>query len=387
MGNSQSADEARSIILSGDAPKLLPTSSVGESTGKPITCSGWICEGGRTPSAICNTSLSQITVLTPGPTQIRVKIYAAGVNNADVNHLKSDLEERKLRRLSATSACGADGAGVIESIGWSDPGECDLKVGDRVLFLADFFSAEGGTFCQYAVVDRDIVSKIPPQAESTLSFPEAGALPTAGGTAFVALFDKLRIQSGQSIFISDATTDIGSVAVQLAHFYGLHVFASGPKSDLGFVKQLGADTALDQNSNALVKCILEESNNYGVDFVLECGDAALAEEHSQVLRQGGSICLVSGLLKPSCDLCVRNQYSIHYVSVHSMLHTALAKAQLRPLLDLLVQLHMEGAFRFPNLVQVPLARANNALNFLANHHVRGKLVLTDFHEGQSSSTP
>ncbi|EPY24417.1 NADPH2:quinone reductase [Strigomonas culicis] len=263
---------------------------------------------------------------------------------------------------------------------------CDLQVGDRVTFLADVTKNLGGTFCQFANVDASVVCKLPEVEEvgsPLIDMVEAAALPAAAGTAYIALFDKLRIEKGKSIFISGATGGVGSVAVQLAHFFGLQVFASCSSSNLNYARELGADVVIDYARGDVVKRILKETKDYGVDYLLECASSTLAESHSQALRYGGSICVITGLLQPSCDLVFRRQLSIHYVFTGLMYNIPDARAQLRPLCTALVQMYLQQAFRV-DVEEVPLSRVGEALSIIALGHCKGKLVVTGFHEKEAA---
>ncbi|RNF09986.1 oxidoreductase, partial [Trypanosoma rangeli] len=206
-----------------------------------LRCEGWTMEKPiRSWSASAMTCVDDVVVPSPGPGQVRVKIYAASVNPIDVkrptfgcstgffsrhgggggggNSAGSNGTNVSERAATSTRRAplefpfpyvmGTEGAGVIESVGWNNDDlqqreQYGLQVGDRVAFLADIAMANGGTFCQYAVVEADAVGRIPAStSEDVIDFVEAAAIPCAVGTAYVALFDKLRVSSGRSIFIS-----------------------------------------------------------------------------------------------------------------------------------------------------------------------------------------
>ncbi|AYU76684.1 zinc-binding dehydrogenase-like protein [Leishmania donovani] len=412
------------VLPAVPVPSLKPSNlDFSETSGKPILCAGWIApHGNRSWSRRNVVYSSEIEVPVPQPCQVRVKIYAAGVNPVDA-HRTAVLTSFPEVGTSGKSRCasrhprppfkfpyvvGIEGAGVVESVGWAaaSSGERDgsagapasanardIRVGDRVAFLADFTQGSGGTFCQYAVVDSDVLWKLPevvcappPSTDGLvpgrlIDFVEAASLPAAAATAYIALFDKLRIETQRAIFISGASGGVGSAAVQLAHYFGLYVIASCSTPNMRYVQSLGADYVVDYTRADVVKEILTYTDNYGVDYLLECAGASMAEAHSETVRFGGALCVLTGLLSPRSDMVFRRQLSVHYVCLGMQHQDPLARTQLQPLGELVMQLYIQGAFSV-NAEQVPFVQAADALDVVALGHGRGKIVLTNFHTNE-----
>lgn len=373
-----------------------------QTAGKPIRCAGWVALKACPSWSPRNVTLREdLVIAVPGAHQVRVRMYAAGINPADVQRTSMLVPPAQKKSSSEATAarcsrhppctfpfpyiCGLEGAGVIESMG--TPGERGLFPGDRVMFLADLTQVSGGTFCQYVLVDSDIVCKFEAASSNgdrELDFVEAATLPVAAQAAYVALFDKMRVEKGRTIFISGASGGVGSVAVQLAHHFGLRVFASCSTRNLKYVESLGADVALDYTCMNVVDEILKETNSYGVDYVLELTSATLAEKHADAIRFGGSICVLTGLLTPFSDLIFRRQLSVHYVFLGMFHQHPVARQQL-PLLGAWVQrLFRTGAFAL-GVEEVTFSRANTALDVVVQGHTRGKMVLTTFHPEEAGA--
>ncbi|KAG5484976.1 hypothetical protein LSCM1_07055 [Leishmania martiniquensis] len=389
-----------------------------KTSGKPILCAGWVASKGSASWSRQNVVYSSdIEIPVPQPRQVRVKIYAAGVNPADAHRttvlpdspaVGTNNESRYASRhprppFEFPYVVGIEGAGIVESVGWTpaSEGEMDdsaevpnIRVGDRVAFMADFTRGSGGSFCQYAVVDSDIVWRLPEVVPAPPSSPtdegilvrfidlvEAASLPAAATAAYVALFDKLRVQAQRAIFISGASGGVGSVAVQLAHYFGLYVIASCSTPNVRYVQSLGADYVVDYTRTDVVKDILTHTDNYGVDYLLECASASMTEAHCETVRFGGALCVLTGLLVPSSDIVFRRQLSVHYVFLGMHHQSPLARGQLKIMGELVVQLYMQGAFSV-SVEEVPFAQAIDALDAVASGHGRGKMVLTSFHPGE-----
>ncbi|KEG08638.1 oxidoreductase [Trypanosoma grayi] len=377
--------------------------------GRALRCKGWVLQrpvSSWSLSAAAATYSSEVVVPVPGPGQVRVKVYAAAVNPLDVKRATLGRTGGGLFRRGSSSSGGAtstrrpppefpfpyvmgvDGAGVVESVGWSSDDVQQqqyygLQVGDRVAFLADMVKEDGGSFCQYAVVPADAVGKLPPPTPSdVIDFVEAAALPCATGTAYVALFDKLCVEAGRSIFINGASGGVGSAAVQLAKCAGLCVLASCSTVNASYVQELGADYVFDYTAVDVVDACLAYTQGFGVDYVLEVADAATALQHADALRFGGAICVVPGHMPASSEALFRRQISVSYVSLGGLHDHPLTRGNLRRVVENTLGLYQSGAFRL-QLETVPLERAGAAFDFIALGHTRGKIVLTDFHPNES----
>ncbi|ESS61565.1 oxidoreductase [Trypanosoma cruzi Dm28c] len=387
--------------------------------GHTIRCEGWTIEKPiRSWSASAMVYVDNVMVPPPGPGQVRVKIYAASVNPVDVKRPKfgrnngffswcnenfgkvgknsnsnigagvseivSTFTRHEPPEFPFPYVMGTEGAGVVESVGWDNDDmeqreRYGLQVGDRVAFLADITMVNGGTFCQYALAMADSVGRIPsPTTDDVIGFLEAAVMPCAVGTAYVALFDKLRVSSGRSIFISGASGGIGSAAVQLAKYAGMYVLASCSTVNVAYVKSLGADYVFDYTASDVVGECLAHTRGFGVDYVLEVADAALAVHHADALRFGGSICVLPEHMPISSEVFFRRQLSICYVCLTGLHADPLTRGNLRHVVETCMKLYQLGAFQL-QLETVPVERADTALDIISAGHTRGKIVLTIFH--------
>ncbi|MFP3441308.1 NADP-dependent oxidoreductase, partial [Pantoea sp. SIMBA_133] len=92
-----------------------------------------------------------------------------------------------------------------------------------------------GPFAEYAIAHAHTIAKLP----EAISFVDAAALPTAGYTAYQALFRKLHIHRGQTILIHAGAGGVGGFAIQLAKNMGLTVITTASRHNHDFVKKLG----------------------------------------------------------------------------------------------------------------------------------------------------
>lgn len=128
-------------------------------------------------------------IATPSPKkeEVMVEVHAAGLNPVDYKTATNGNPNWKYPHI-----LGLDVAGKISEVG---EGVTEWKKGDRVVYYGDF-NKKGG-YAEYGVTTANTVSRIP----DSVTFEEVAALPTAGYTAYQALFRKLLLSSVNPILI------------------------------------------------------------------------------------------------------------------------------------------------------------------------------------------
>lgn len=114
----------------------------------------------------------------------------------------------------------------------------DFKVGDRVYALT---GVRFGGYAEYACFKANkCVERMPTNA----SFIEAASLPF-GGTTALHFLRKVNIEQAKTVLIYGAAGAVGSMAVQIANYYGAHVTAVCRERNFELVRSLGADVVVD----------------------------------------------------------------------------------------------------------------------------------------------
>lgn len=157
-----------------------------------------------------------------GPGQIRIAVYAAGIN-------ATDWKVRQGQMGGDLPQTGHDVAGVVDEVG---EGVTNVAVGDRVFGLTD---GEIGT----GVAERALLSFYAP-IPSALGFVDAAGLPVALETATRSL-DALGVRSGSTLLINGAAGGIGSTAVQLAVARGARVIGTASPANHDYLRSLGTE--------------------------------------------------------------------------------------------------------------------------------------------------
>ena len=213
------------------------------------------------------------------PTQIKVKLKAAGVNPVDTKIRRNGV----FYDQALPAVLGCDGAGIVVETG-SEASR--FKVGDNVWFCHGGLGREQGNYAEYTVIDERWVSLSP----KTYSFTEAAASPLVLITAWGALFDRGGLQAGQTVLIHAGAGGVGHVAIQLAKVKGAKVIttvSSVQKAE--FVKSLGADEAIIYSQDGFADAVNELTGGKGADLVFDTVGAAVFKESIAVTAHFGRL--------------------------------------------------------------------------------------------------
>jgi NADPH2:quinone reductase len=202
--------------------------------------------------------LTDVPDPVPGPGQVRVRVHAAGVNPVETYIRTGTYATRPALPYTP----GTDAGGIVDAIG---DGVSGVAAGDRV-FLSGFVGTTTGTYAELAVVDAARVHPLP----APLSFAQGAAVGVPGCTAWRALFQKARVEAGETLLVHGGSGSVGSAAVQLARAAGLTVIATaGSARGLALVSKLGAHHALDHSKADYRDAIKAATGGRGPDVVLE----------------------------------------------------------------------------------------------------------------------
>jgi NADPH:quinone reductase-like Zn-dependent oxidoreductase len=284
----------------------------------------------------------------PGPTEVLVRVSAAGVNPVD---WKTRARGGFLGEPPFT--VGWDVAGVVEELG---RGVTRFAKGDRV-FGMPRFPHEAGAYAEYMTSPTRQLARIP----VGLSDVEAAALPLAGLTAWQALVETADVQPGQRVLILAAAGGVGHLAVQIAKARGAHVIGTATSAKHGFLTKLGADETIDYTSEAV------ENRVRDVDVILDLVGGEESAPALQTLRDGGIFIRVPS----ASDIEALLDRSGDRVRV-----TGILVEPDRVGMEALAGLVETGALRAHVAQTLPLEHAARAHELGETGHTQGKLVLT-----------
>jgi NADPH2:quinone reductase len=220
----------------------------------------------------------------PGPSQVLVRIHAAGVNPVDA-YIHTGTYARK-PTLPYTP--GTDGAGVVEAIG-TDVGSA-VKVGDRVYVAGDNQSASGaGTYAERALCAPAMLHPLPDH----VTFGQGAALGVPYATAYRALFVRAQAKRGETVLVHGATGGVGIAAVELARSSGMTVLGTGgTERGLAVVQEHGADHVFNHRESNYLEGVMKATAGRGVDIVLEMAAQINLDKDLSVLARNGRVVVI-----------------------------------------------------------------------------------------------
>jgi NADPH2:quinone reductase len=193
------------------------------------------------------------------PTQLKIKIKAAGVNPIDTKVRKNGT----FYQQPLPVVLGCDGAGVIVDIGDK---VSEFKIGDEVWFCHGGLGKEQGSYAEYTVIDSRWIALKPKNS----SYIEAAALPLVLITAWGALFEKGCLQQGETVLIHAGAGGVGHVAIQLAKLKGAKVITTVSSTEkASLVRSLGADQVINYSETNFVDQVNQLTKGQGVDLVID----------------------------------------------------------------------------------------------------------------------
>jgi NADPH:quinone reductase-like Zn-dependent oxidoreductase len=291
-------------------------------------------------------TLEDLVPAAPGEGEVLVRVKAAGVGPWDawIRAGKSALPQ------SLPLTLGSDISGVVEAVG---PGVTRFTEGDEV-FGATNPGFTGG-YADYAVASAAMLANKP----AMLPHIDAASVPVVAVTAWQALFEQARLTPGQSVLVHGAAGNVGAFAVQLAHRAGLQVYATASARDLGYVRNLGADTVLDRHTSRFDEVLPP------MDAVIDLIGGEIQSRSYTVLRQGGA--LISAVASPDQSVAAEHGVRAAFFLVDV---TTERLARIAALIEV-------GALTTSVGAVLPLAAARLAHEMLegSRPRPRGKIVL------------
>ncbi|MEH2707133.1 NADP-dependent oxidoreductase [Bradyrhizobium elkanii] len=286
----------------------------------------------------------------PLPTEVLVKVKAAGINPVDVYTAQG---KAYMRALNLPYVPGWDVAGIVEQVGY---GTTRFKVGDEV-FGMPWFPRAASAYAEYLVAPARHLALKPKQ----LSFEQAAALPLAGLTAWEMLVDIANVGRGDRVLINGAGGGVGHLAVQIAKARGAHVVAVASGAKHGFLRELGADATIDYTTGAVSDHVDD------ADVVIELVGGEICLQMLKTLRSGGLLISAQSAWAPQLKneaekLGVRTSWYLVEPN-----HVGL---------EALAQMAEQGSLRVEVTASYPLENAVEAMERVAGRRSTGKVVLT-----------
>lgn len=218
-----------------------------------------------------------LPVPTPGPTQILVKVAAAGINRHDCHQRAKGI------RHEGNGVPGLEVAGVVVALGEDVRG---LALGQQVMALT-----QGGGYAQYAVAEAALAMPIP----EGLTAVEAACIPEAIFTSWWNFFGLMDLQKQDFALIHGGASGVGHIALQALSALGYHVMATAGSADkIAAAKSFGAEAAFDYHDPDLAQKVLTATGGKGISALLDMSAGAHIEQDLKMMAPDGYIAHLSG---------------------------------------------------------------------------------------------
>ncbi|MFN0042074.1 MAG: NAD(P)H-quinone oxidoreductase [Alphaproteobacteria bacterium] len=319
-----------------------------------------LCTGPGGPEVMV---LGRVPTPKPGPSEVLVRVTAAGVNRPDIMQRQGAYPPPP----GAPDIMGLEIAGTVTALGEGTHG---LALGDRVTALV-----AGGGYAAYCVAPASLCLPVP----RGLSMIEAAGLPETVFTVWDNVFTRGRLASGESLLVHGGTSGIGTTAIQLAVARGARVIATaGTDEKCAFCRKLGAARAINYRTGDFVAEAKAMTEGRGVDVVLDMVGAEYFARNVAALAVEGRLVSIATQrgAKTELDLVAlmvrRLTLAGSTLRPRSVaLKTAIAeavRAQVWPLIE-------AGRVRPIVHATFPLARASDAHRLMESGVHTGKIIL------------
>ncbi|MCQ6959288.1 NADP-dependent oxidoreductase [Mucilaginibacter aquariorum] len=290
--------------------------------------------------------LEEIVVPQPKADEVLIKVYASSVNPVDGKIVAGEAQAKFPTKFPLT--IGWDVSGVIEQAGSHVR---NFSIGDEVYGRP--FPTQNGAFAEYLVIKASEIALKPQSIDHIL----AAAVPLAGLTAWQGLFKFGKLEKDQKVLIHGASGGVGSFAVQFAKWKGAEVIGTASADNLAFIKQLGADQAIDHDNQRF------EEEVKDVDLVLDLIGKETQQRSLTVIKPGGILVTT-----------VAPEYQEEAKEKHIRLEGFTAQSYARDLEEI-AELIDQGLISPVVSAVFNLEEARKAEELSKQHHTRGKIVI------------
>ncbi len=204
--------------------------------------------------------------------QILIQVEAAGVNRPD----SLQREGKYPPPPGASDVFGLEVAGTVVALG---PEAQRWQIGDKVTALV-----HSGGYSDYCLADSTVALPWPEGYDAI----RAASLPETYFTVWSNVFQRARLESGETFLVHGGASGIGTTAIQLARAFGAMVFATaGSDERCRTCEAIGADRAINYKTEDFVAVIKAETKNRGVDVILDMvGGSYIARNYEAAAVEG-----------------------------------------------------------------------------------------------------
>ncbi len=303
----------------------------------------------------------------PGPDEVLIDVAAVGLNFSDRLMMQGKYQVRP----DCPFVPGRDAAGVVIRVG-GDVTRC--APGDRVLAVVT-----QGAYGEKLAASETHCFVIPDEMEFTI----AAAMGNVYLTAYLAIIERGRMRSGETVLVTGASGGVGLACVDIARARGATVIAGVTSPDKGaLAKAHGAAHVVDLSApdlrNSLRGEIAAATGGGGVDLVLDVVGGDVFDAALRALSMNGRLISI-GFASGRVPEAKANYLLLKNISVGGAYvdpHIAEAPGRVASAFGEMFAMFQRGEIH-PEIMAIrPLDEFAASLGLFDARGVRGKIVLT-----------
>ena len=207
----------------------------------------------------------------PADDEVQIKTHFAGINFAEI-----------MTRMGLypgapkpPSPIGGEASGVITKLGNKIT---EHNIGDKVMVFAPFNS-----YSSHINVNKQMLMKLP----ESFTLEQGAAFPVIYMTAYMMMFDLGNLKKDEIFFIQGAGGGVGTAAIQLAKAAGAKIIGTSSGWKHERLKDMGVDFCIDYTKEDVTDKIMEYTDGYGVDLIIDpVGGKQWAESYNLLAPMG-----------------------------------------------------------------------------------------------------
>jgi NADPH2:quinone reductase len=222
-----------------------------------------------------------------GHDEVLIKVAAAGVNRPDVMQRAGGYPPPP----GASDIPGLEIAGEVVAKG---AGVSQWREGDQVAALVT-----GGGYAEYCAAPALQCLSVP----AGMDMVKAAAVPETFMTVWTNVFDRGRLQGGETFLVHGGSSGIGTTAIQLARRFGARVFATaGSAEKCAACEKLGAERAINYRDEDYVEVVDQLTEGRGVNLILDMVGGDYIARNLKALAVEGRLVQIAFLQSPKVDI-------------------------------------------------------------------------------------
>jgi len=196
----------------------------------------------------------------PMPGQVLIRVVGSSFNPID-NKIAT-LGDQLGFAPALPAILGMDVAGIVEDVGG---GMSRFQPGDAVFGCAGGLGSIPGALAEFMVADERLLALAP----TCMDLADAAALPLVSITAWLGLFNRARISSGETLLVQGGAGGVGHVAVQLGRYAGAHVHATVSGDTKGAVVESLGGIPVNYHDVEMAELVADTPEGEGFNVVFD----------------------------------------------------------------------------------------------------------------------